>query len=69
MRWSTTCPSGEAWTKRCACWMLCNSTKSMATSVPANWHEGEEAMKPTAEGVATYLAKHAASDLSVTEIV
>ena len=25
---------------------------------PANWHEGEEAMKPTAEGVATYLAKH-----------
>ena len=26
---------------------------------PANWHEGEEAMKPSAEGVATYLAKHA----------
>ena len=26
---------------------------------PANWHQGEEAMKPTAEGVATYLAKHA----------
>ena len=26
---------------------------------PANWHEGEEAMKPTAEGVAQYLAKHA----------
>jgi peroxiredoxin (alkyl hydroperoxide reductase subunit C) len=26
---------------------------------PANWHKGEEAMKPTAEGVATYLAKHA----------
>jgi peroxiredoxin (alkyl hydroperoxide reductase subunit C) len=26
---------------------------------PANWHEGEEAMKPTAEGVAGYLAKHA----------
>ena len=26
---------------------------------PANWHAGEEAMKPTAEGVATYLAKHA----------
>jgi peroxiredoxin 2/4 len=25
---------------------------------PANWHEGDEAMKPTAEGVATYLAKH-----------
>ena len=26
---------------------------------PANWHEGEEAMRPTAEGVASYLAKHA----------
>ena len=26
---------------------------------PANWKKGEEAMKPTAEGVATYLAKHA----------
>jgi peroxiredoxin (alkyl hydroperoxide reductase subunit C) len=26
---------------------------------PANWHKGEEAMKPTAAGVATYLAKHA----------
>ena len=26
---------------------------------PANWRAGEEAMKPTAEGVATYLAKHA----------
>jgi peroxiredoxin 2/4 len=26
---------------------------------PANWHEGEEAMKPSAEGVAAYLAKHA----------
>lgn len=26
---------------------------------PANWHAGEEAMKPTAEGVAEYLAKHA----------
>ena len=26
---------------------------------PANWHEGEEAMKPTAEGVADYLARHA----------
>ena len=25
---------------------------------PANWKEGEEAMKPTAEGVATYLSKH-----------
>ncbi len=25
---------------------------------PANWHEGEDAMTPTAEGVANYLAKH-----------
>lgn len=25
---------------------------------PANWNEGDEAMKPTAEGVASYLAKH-----------
>jgi peroxiredoxin (alkyl hydroperoxide reductase subunit C) len=25
---------------------------------PANWHAGEEAMKPTAQGVADYLAKH-----------
>jgi peroxiredoxin (alkyl hydroperoxide reductase subunit C) len=25
---------------------------------PANWHQGEEAMKPTAEGVAAYLAAH-----------
>ena len=26
---------------------------------PANWREGDEAMKPTAEGVAEYLAKNA----------
>jgi peroxiredoxin (alkyl hydroperoxide reductase subunit C) len=26
---------------------------------PANWHEGEDAMKPTAEGVKEYLSKHA----------
>ena len=26
---------------------------------PANWREGEDAMKPTAEGVAEYLARHA----------
>ena len=26
---------------------------------PANWKEGEEAMKPTADGVAEYLAAHA----------
>jgi peroxiredoxin (alkyl hydroperoxide reductase subunit C) len=25
---------------------------------PANWQEGDDAMKPTAEGVAGYLAKH-----------
>jgi peroxiredoxin (alkyl hydroperoxide reductase subunit C) len=25
---------------------------------PANWHPGEEAMKPTAEGVANYLSTH-----------
>jgi peroxiredoxin (alkyl hydroperoxide reductase subunit C) len=25
---------------------------------PANWHQGEEAMKPSAEGVAKYLARH-----------
>ena len=26
---------------------------------PANWQQGDEAMKPTSEGVASYLAKHA----------
>jgi peroxiredoxin (alkyl hydroperoxide reductase subunit C) len=26
---------------------------------PANWHQGEAGMKPTADGVADYLAKHA----------
>ena len=26
---------------------------------PANWKKGEEGMKPTAEGVASYLSKHA----------
>jgi peroxiredoxin (alkyl hydroperoxide reductase subunit C) len=26
---------------------------------PANWQEGDEAMKPTEKGVASYLAKHA----------
>lgn len=26
---------------------------------PANWNKGDEAMTPTAEGVASYLAKHA----------
>ncbi|MEN6450296.1 MAG: peroxiredoxin [Thermoguttaceae bacterium] len=28
---------------------------------PANWHQGQEAMRPTAEGVASYLAKHGES--------
>jgi len=26
---------------------------------PANWKEGDDAMEPTAEGVAKYLAEHA----------
>ena len=26
---------------------------------PANWHKGDEGMQPTAEGVASYLGKHA----------
>jgi peroxiredoxin (alkyl hydroperoxide reductase subunit C) len=26
---------------------------------PANWQEGDEAMRPTSEGVASYLSKHA----------
>ena len=26
---------------------------------PANWHAGDEGMKPSADGVASYLAKHA----------
>jgi peroxiredoxin (alkyl hydroperoxide reductase subunit C) len=26
---------------------------------PANWHQGEDGMKPTSDGVADYLAKHA----------
>lgn len=25
---------------------------------PANWHKGDEALKPTSEGVANYLSKH-----------
>ena len=34
-------------------------TEAHGEVCPANWHEGEEAMKPTADGVADYLAKHA----------
>jgi peroxiredoxin 2/4 len=33
-------------------------TETHGEVCPANWHAGEEAMKPTAEGVAKYLAKH-----------
>lgn len=32
---------------------------------PANWRPGEEAMKPTEEGVADYLKKHFAGDMSI----
>jgi peroxiredoxin (alkyl hydroperoxide reductase subunit C) len=34
-------------------------TETYGEVCPANWREGEDAMKPTAEGVAEYLAKHA----------
>jgi peroxiredoxin (alkyl hydroperoxide reductase subunit C) len=34
-------------------------TEKYGEVCPANWREGEEGMKPTAEGVAEYLAKHA----------
>jgi peroxiredoxin 2/4 len=34
-------------------------TEAHGEVCPANWRPGEEAMKPTAEGVAQYLAKHA----------
>jgi peroxiredoxin (alkyl hydroperoxide reductase subunit C) len=34
-------------------------TEKYGEVCPANWKEGEEAMKPTAEGVAEYLAKNA----------
>jgi len=33
-------------------------TEKYGDVCPANWHDGEDAMKPTAEGVAEYLAKH-----------
>lgn len=33
-------------------------TEKYGEVCPANWHEGDDAMKPTAEGVAEYLAKH-----------
>ena len=34
-------------------------TETHGEVCPANWKEGEEGMKPTQEGVASYLAKHA----------
>ena len=33
-------------------------TEAHGEVCPANWREGEEAMKPTADGVASYLSKH-----------
>ena len=33
-------------------------TEEYGEVCPANWHKGEEAMKPTSEGVAEYLAKN-----------
>ena len=33
-------------------------TEKYGEVCPANWNKGEEAMKPTAEGVAAYLTKH-----------
>ena len=34
-------------------------TEKFGEVCPADWHEGQEAMKATSEGVAAYLAKHA----------
>ena len=34
-------------------------TEEKGEVCPANWQKGDEAMKPTADGVADYLAKHA----------
>lgn len=33
-------------------------TEKYGEVCPANWHQGDEAMKPNTEGVAKYLAKH-----------
>lgn len=33
-------------------------TETHGEVCPANWKQGEEAMKPTADGVASYLSKH-----------
>lgn len=35
-----------------------NFTEEHGEVCPANWKDGDEAMKPTAAGVASYLAKH-----------
>jgi len=35
-------------------------TEKYGDVCPANWRQGDEAMKPTAEGVAEYLARHSA---------
>jgi peroxiredoxin 2/4 len=35
-------------------------TEKYGDVCPANWQKGEEAMKPTAEGVAAYLKAHVA---------
>ena len=34
-------------------------TEKYGDVCPANWHAGDEAMKPTSDGVAEYLARHA----------
>ena len=34
-------------------------TEKRGEVCPANWQKGQDGMKPTADGVATYLAKHA----------
>jgi peroxiredoxin (alkyl hydroperoxide reductase subunit C) len=36
-------------------------TEEFGEVCPAGWHKGDEGMKPTADGVASYLAKHATS--------
>jgi peroxiredoxin (alkyl hydroperoxide reductase subunit C) len=36
-----------------------NYTEEHGEVCPADWREGDDAMKPTADGVADYLAKHA----------
>jgi peroxiredoxin (alkyl hydroperoxide reductase subunit C) len=34
-------------------------TEEFGEVCPANWHKGDEGMKPTDDGVASYLAKNA----------